>query len=509
VNNETRVGAFIIVAIGIFFYLSFNIGSLRFDSSSFAYYKTYFEDTQGLDTKSPVKIAGVKVGWVDSIKLLDAGRAEISLRIKQTHKLSRNAYATISQDGMIGSKTIEIDPGDPSTGTLPPGSTLAMPGKTSANLPDIMERIKDISDSVQDVVSVFKGVFASPRGESLLQSSLDNLSVASEKLSNFSHKIDNTITKNEEKIDSFISNIDASSQELSSGIPKVKDSIVSAGNEMATTSKKFGQTADFATETFKQTEQVASKINEGSGTLGKLINDSQLHKDIHDTVKGVKGFVGKAHNLEIDLNMLSERTFRTGNSRGSLDLSFRTYQDYFYNLQICSDEYGQFDRTITHHNYYNADGTQIDSNSTTGLNDYQKGQIFVSRAEEVKQNLTKPTFGFQFGKTFDRLTLRVGMFENNFGFAADLRMPIKNDKVRWETSFEAFDFAGYSRIDDDRPRMRWRNKISFMDHLYTTFGLEDIVSRGRASPFYGGGLTFNDDDIKYLISMLPLGGLKG
>ena len=80
-KTETRVGIFLIVAIGIFIYLSVNIGALRLDTAKYNVYKTYFDDTGGLDVKANVKIAGVDVGWVDDIELQQDGKAEIIMRI--------------------------------------------------------------------------------------------------------------------------------------------------------------------------------------------------------------------------------------------------------------------------------------------------------------------------------------------------------------------------------------------------------------------------------------------
>jgi hypothetical protein len=48
-----------------------------------------------------------------------------------------------------------------------------------------------------------------------------------------------------------------------------------------------------------------------------------------------------------------------------------------------------------------------------------------------------------------------------------------------------------------------------MKNLYTTFGVDDFVSRHNANPFFGGGLRFGDDDLKYLLSALPLNRVKG
>ena len=114
-------------------------------------------------------------------------------------------------------------------------------------------------------------------------------------------------------------------------------------------------------------------------------------------------------------------------------------------------------------------------------------------------------FGFQFGKRFDRLTARIGMFENSFGMAFDYYLPLKTDKLHWITSIEGFDFKGTNRIDDSRPHIRWINKVFFMKNIYTAFGFGDMFGKKTSAPFWGGGIRFGDDDLKYIMSSLPIG----
>ena len=123
--------------------------------------------------------------------------------------------------------------------------------------------------------------------------------------------------------------------------------------------------------------------------------------------------------------------------------------------------------------------------------------------EQVLQRKNDILFGLQFGKRFNRLAFRVGLFESAFGAAVDWYVPLETDMVHWITSLEAFDFRGYKRFDDDRRmHLKWINKAFFMKNLYTSFGFDDICSKRGANPFWGGGLRFNDDDLKYFLTSL-------
>ncbi len=505
---ETRVGIFIIVAIGIFFYLSLNIGEFRIDKTLHYQYKCYFDETGGLETKAPVKIAGVAVGWVDEIKLLEAGKALVIIRVNKQNKLSRNAYAVIEQQGLIGNKSIGIDPGDPSTGQLIPGSVLAMPGKAPTNLGDILEQFRDIASNIQDIVFSMKNVIASRTGEQQIRKTVHNLSEASGKMSDFAEILDRTMKKNEEQINLLMKHFERSGDALEKAIPNVSQEISLTGSSIRSGVDQFSGTfkniegsSQAFKETFSEAKHIAKKINNGTGTVGKLINESEPYDDLKKTMKGIKSYIARTSAITIQLDMHSETLFRTKNSKGYFEARIRPLHDYFYLLQIAADDTGRIEKERTFYNRYDKNEQEIPlaDMSTLGKRDYP------DILEATKQKKNSLLFGFQFGKRFNHMALRVGVFENTFGAGVDFYVPLNFQYVHWVTSFELFDLKGYNRLNDSRPHLKWINRTYFMKNIYTTFGVDDIISKQNASPFFGGGLRFNDDDIKYILSFIPIG----
>jgi len=505
VKTETRVGIFVIIAIGIFFYLSLNIGAIRLDQRQYYVYKTYFDDTGGLDIKSPVKIAGVEIGWVDDIKLLPGGKAEVILKIHKRNKLARNAYATVQQEGLIGTKHIDVDPGDPTTGTLPPGSVLSMPGRAPTSVGDLLEQFKDIAGGIQDVVTSFKNTFGTRKGEENLKLALNSVAKASNRIANFSQVLERTLAKNEDNINVMLKDFKNTAQHLSKTIPSIKDDfhgikvafaddtlphLASAGKKAGTAFDHIGDTAKNAKGTFKEAEQVMEKLNKGKGVLGKLINEDETYSDLKGAVKGFKSMVGKAETIDVLLDMHSESLFKTDNSKGYFEARLRPYSDYFYNIQLVADEHGSVKKTVKYHKRYDSHGTMLRTDDL----ETSYGKIdLADKEEQIEQIKNDILFGFQFGKRFDRVALRVGLFENTFGAAIDYYVPLNTDKFHWITTLEAFDLNGTNRINSERPHIKWINKLFFKDN---------------ASPFFGAGLRFGDEDIKYLLTYFPTSGLK-
>lgn len=491
---ETKVGMFVLGAIGVFLYLSINIRALRLDKDRYNLYKAYFDDTSGLAIKAPVKIAGVDVGWVEAISLLDDGKADVQMLVDKHIRLAKNAHAMIHQDGLIGVKTLEIDPGDPSTGLLAPGSTLAMPGKSPATVGELMDQFRDIASTVQDVVTSFKTVFASRKGEEQMRATLDAVTHASTRMANFSEVLERTMMNNEAKLNNIVANFNDTITDL-----KNRDLPAKAADAF----ENISDVAIQGRETLKEAGQVVEKINSGKGLIGKLINEDETYTDIKKTVRGIKDYLNKTQSLMLSIDMHSETMFCNPNvnSKGYFELRLRPASDYFYNIQLVADEQGSVYRERRIKKRFDSSGVELDPSKMPVS---AREKLWFAQGEEKQvQRRNDILFGLQFGKRFNRLAFRVGLFESAFGAAVDWYVPLETDKVHWITSLEAFDFSGVKRFGNQaRPHIKWINKAFFMKNFYTCFGIDDIVAKQGASPFFGGGLRFNDDDLKYFLGSL-------
>jgi len=107
--------------------------------------------------------------------------------------------------------------------------------------------------------------------------------------------------------------------------------------------------------------------------------------------------------------------------------------------------------------------------------------------------------GIQFGKTFKNIAFRLGLFEGTAGVGFDIDIPFKTENFRWVTTFEVFDLSGWNRKKDRRPHLKWLNRMFIFRNIYFAFGADDFISKRNANAFFGAGIRFGDDDIKYLL----------
>ena len=81
-----------------------------------------FSNCSGLRPGSPVMIAGVEIGRVESIGLADY-QARVVLRLQREIKLQEDSIASIKTKGLIGEKFVRISPGG-SDKLIPPNGRI-------------------------------------------------------------------------------------------------------------------------------------------------------------------------------------------------------------------------------------------------------------------------------------------------------------------------------------------------------------------------------------------------
>ncbi len=133
--TEIVVGLFVVAGILCAGYLAIRLGKLEaFGNSGYVVYAD-FANVAGLRRGDSVEIAGVGVGRVDSLILVE-DRARLALRIDPGVAIQEDAIASVRARGLIGDKFIAISPGA-SDRNLPDGGRI----RDTESPPDITDLI--------------------------------------------------------------------------------------------------------------------------------------------------------------------------------------------------------------------------------------------------------------------------------------------------------------------------------------------------------------------------------
>jgi len=532
ITTETRVGLFVLAALGVFFYMTFKIGVFRWDRLNYKCYIVYFKDVSGLEKKADVKIAGVKVGWVETIELIDTDRARARIMVNKKYRLTENAHAIVRQEGLLGTKYLEISPGDPALPELKSDSPLARPGRSPVSVDDILYKMQEIATNVEDITDSFQNTFGGIKGKEQLQVGFENLMQAAEKFASFSDVLDRMILNNEENIGGILTDLRDFARDVKNIVPKIerlseklesdifpsfKESIERisdvfdrdfdrVASKLEDTTKALEEAAFQARDGFKNVSSVAEKIDQGKGLIGKLINEEETYQDIKYAVRGVKNYLAKVEDLHVVFDSHGEFMFRPAenfpleDTKGFFNIRIHPNDDFFYLFGIVNSVKGNLERRTYRSDWFDEKDNPLLTSELIAQGvplpqPIGKANLIVRKPDNFK-------FNAQIAKLFSNVALRAGLIENSAGFGVDFEIPFKTDNFRWLTTFEAYDFKGRDRIGDSRPHLKWINRVFFFRNLYLNFGADDFVSRKNANGFFGGGIRFCDDDIKYLVAKL-------
>jgi len=520
---ETQVGIFVLIAVGILIYMGFHIGAFRFDVGKYAKYIVYFKDVSGLSRKAEVRVAGVKVGWLESLVLEENGKpqARADLMVLKDFTLYADSYAIVRQDGLLGTKFIEIVPGDPLLSRLCPGDALSKPSVSPVNVDEILQQVKDIAANVDDVTKSFRTAVGGVQGEVQLKAIFENLEEATQKFASISETLDRNLSKNEGRIDEILEIGEkvgkVASQLYDKALPAFENGIEKISEvfdrDFGNVSGRIAEATDSLTDAlsqardgFKNISSVAQKVDEGKGLLGKLINEEETYRDIKVATLGIKNYFARVDKLQVIFDSHFEtmqrpaENFRYEDSKGYFDVRIHPSLDYFYMVQLAASQKGFISRKEILKSYADECGNKIDTCQLQMTDTDRVRFVYRKKKQKIERNTLK--LGLQFGKIFGPIAMRFGMFEGSTGFAVDFDIPFKTEKFRWVTSLEGFDFVGWNRLEDRRPHLKWLNKVYILRNIYMTFGADDFISKHNANVFFGAGIRFGDDSIKYFASSL-------
>ena len=266
-KSETIVGVFILAAVALFVYISFQIGSIRLDLARYAHYTVRFKDVAGLVQRGDIKIAGVKVGWIESLRLQPEDmKVCLSLNIMKEYPLYNDAQALVRQEGLLGAKFLEIIPGTKEAGRIKDGGALAYQSRQFIGMDDLFYAFQKIVDHVETVSTSFKNM--SEDAQALLRS----------------------IHKRLEPIDALLHELMTSTQTSTHTFQETADAVSQVASNV-------GELLHQMKIPVRQVGDLAQKLTSGEGSLGKLLTDSNLYEDIQSTAQYAKGCVEKVKGI--------------------------------------------------------------------------------------------------------------------------------------------------------------------------------------------------------------------
>jgi len=270
VSREVKTAILVLSGIALFIYLfSFLQGEDLFSNSK-VYYTEF--NYNALSSSSPVTIKGNKIGKIEDIIYdFESGKTRVEFSVNPKLKFSKNSIIRLYATGLMGGNALAIidandgvlaEPGDFLKSEVKEGimSTIEseLP-KVTAGLDGTLRSADTLVNSLNDFV-----VNTSDDG---LKMTIAELNSTLKAFKSLSFSIQTVVKDNDDKIASILNNFDKASADLSVLAEELKGAGLSS-------------TVSDLNKTLASMQTVLMGIENGEGTIGKLLKDEQLYKNL-------------------------------------------------------------------------------------------------------------------------------------------------------------------------------------------------------------------------------------
>ena len=279
-SKELKLGI-ITIGIIIIFIWGFNFlkGENLFSSGSRVFQVEYAK-IGGLSKSSPVTINGLKVGKVDKIEFDTSeekkGSLIVTFTVENTFEFSRKSIVKIYSPNPLSGSSLAIVPNY--EGKIAVSGDLLFGEMEESLFTSIGERLNPLQQKIERVIVRTDTLFSSinkvlnENTINEINSSISNLSGAITDIRTTIQAVNAMVTDNQENLASTIKN----TKKITENFSKVSDSISTID---------FGKMVAKAEEAVGNFNEMSRRINNGEGTVGKLLNDERMYDNLEAATK--------------------------------------------------------------------------------------------------------------------------------------------------------------------------------------------------------------------------------
>lgn len=270
-SNEARIGVGVLVAAVIFIVGIVYLRGIDLRSKQYSL-RVLYRNVNGLKEGDVVTVAGLSIGRVESMSMVGRGIG-VSLSIQTKVHLPKDSKAILKSETIMGGKFIEIAPGM-DTLMLANGDSLG--GLYEADLSELTATLSPISSNVLGILENVNSTFDEPTRKRIQKIVFD--------LERSSTRLEEVIHNGGKSADASFADVSAFSRDLAR-FSRTLDTIAAAERwnidtsvtSFAQWSRNMERVSMKLETTTESLNGILAKIQNGQGTLGKLVQDERLY----------------------------------------------------------------------------------------------------------------------------------------------------------------------------------------------------------------------------------------
>lgn len=311
-SREMKVGLFFIIGMFILAALTFYSGSL--DDWFQRRYTLYahFNKVDGLQENDPITLAGVQIGKVKHMQVRSE-QVEVAMLIDRDAVVHKDSAARIETESLLGGKYIGITLGSPDAPPLQDGDRIE--SHEAADIAAIMQNVADLAEDFrvaannfntnqQKLASQIDGILGENRGnvretlaslnrivngnEDAIRETIENLRAAGPQLKETAERV-NAITAKIESGEGTLGklvqddSLYTDMRELSAKLGETSETVTRVlGDNEADVRDAIASLREATPRlqaTMDRIDRISAKIENGEGSLGKLVQDDTLYNE--------------------------------------------------------------------------------------------------------------------------------------------------------------------------------------------------------------------------------------
>jgi phospholipid/cholesterol/gamma-HCH transport system substrate-binding protein len=441
------------------------------------------EDATGLKVKSPVKSLGLEIGYIADIGLVSNG-VKIRICVTAPVEVQSETKAYVRAEGFLGDRFLELKPVK-YTGNHHMSGDDNRPAGTPGEIPGVSESPSESHSSrMIHIVNELFGINSAEAQENA--EAQDNKNATKTvpvggnpaDMQQVMSEMKDLTTSLKEAINP--EEIRGTIRQLNKTLEDASRALSPQGGLTATAQRSLIKLED----AIEQLRDQITRVNQGQGSLGMLLNDPVYAEELKKALQNLNHLLNKAADMRLVVSLTLQELSAYQGTRAAFDIVLWPKPDRFYRIGLASDPRGKISQHTSTSNYQN---TQVGPIVTTTID--QGGYTFTAMIGKHLNRRLDVAVGLLYGDGAASLNFNLGPQED-----------MESLQLKGDLYFRSQSSGGtWTALPDGR--------ISLIYQPYSIFFLNGGVEgfrrvNGTFSAFYGGGIRFDDEDIRLLLSFL-------
>ncbi len=334
-SNEAKVGIFSSIGICLLIAIILYLSGFNFGRNNDYTFDIVFNQVTGLKPGANVSYAGISAGKVTSIESYK-DKAKVTVKVKGDMQIAKDSIFTISSDGLMGEKFINIMPPQHPEGEYLAGGESVI-GVDERGLDYLLAQAGNTMEDVQELIKSMNAILGNKDVQQSLSQTAINLKDLTENMNQMIGVMANLAVNNQQEIDRAIKNVALMTDSMADAAAQIDIMIDNFSGD--------GQTAANLKLAVENLSLSSQRIENMLAAWEPMLTNPETVENVHNLISRASDISTKADNMMNKVSSIEVKTgvdalYSGGESEWMVNADMRVYTDPNSFLLIGADDIG-------------------------------------------------------------------------------------------------------------------------------------------------------------------------